>query len=340
MGTAMLIGLTCGMAAYFANLPLPWMLGPMIGNTIAAMLRIPVRGPDKLRPFVIPVIGVMLGAGVTPELFGLLGSWVLTLVVLPIFLGCAAGISFLVYRRIGGYDVVTAFYAAMPGGLNEMLILGAEAGGSERRIALAHAARILIVIIFVAIFFGLVLGISSGGRNAASWVSLDALSVVDYLILGACAVLGTWIGRWLQLPAAPVFGPMILSGIAHIAGWVTVAPPALFVIAAQITMGTVIGTRFAGATIAEVRRDLSLATVASIAMLLVAVVFAQIIAVASGVPLSQAFLAYSPGGLTEMALLTLTLDQDVAYVSVMHIFRITLVIAIAPYVFRLVLPKR
>ena len=328
------------MAAYFANLPLPWMLGPMIGNTIAAMLRVPVRGPGKLRPFVIPVIGVMLGSGVTPGIFGLLGSWVLTLVVLPIFLGCAAGMSFLVYRRLGGYDVVTAFYAAMPGGLNEMLILGAEAGGSERRIALAHAARILIVIIFVAIFFGLVLGISSGGGNAANWVSLDALRFVDYLMLGACAVFGMWLGRSLQLPAAPVFGPMILSGIAHIAGWVTVAPPTLFVIAAQITMGTIIGTRFAGATITEVRRDLTLASLASMAMLLVAVIFAQAIALASGVPLSQAFLAYSPGGLTEMALLTLALDQDVAYVSVMHIIRITLVIALAPYVFRLVLPKR
>ena len=85
MGIAILIGLICGMAAYFANLPLPWMLGPMIGNTIAAMLRVPVRGPDKLRPFVIPVIGVMLGSGVTPGIVGLLGRWVLTLVVLPIF---------------------------------------------------------------------------------------------------------------------------------------------------------------------------------------------------------------------------------------------------------------
>ncbi len=340
MGLAILIGVVCGTSGYFAGLPLPWMLGPMIGNTIAAMLRVPVRGPDKLRHLVIPVIGVMLGSGITAEVFGLLGNWVLTLVVLPVFLGFAAGLSFLVYRRIGGYDPVTAFYSAMPGGLNEMLILGAEAGGSERRIALAHAARILVVIIFVALFFGLVLGVSSGGRGAANWVTLGALAPADYLMLGACAIAGSWLARRFGLPAAPVFGPMILSGIAHIAGWVTVAPPTLFVIAAQITMGTIIGTRFAGATFAEVRRDLALASVASLAMLLVAVIFAEVIAVASGIPLSQAFLAYSPGGLTEMSLLALALDQDVTYVSVMHIIRITLVIAIAPYVFKVVLPKR
>lgn len=334
MGLALGIGVICGIAAYFAGLPLPWMLGPMIGNTVAAMLRAPVRGPDKLRPFVIPIVGVMLGSGVTAEVFGLLGTWGLSLLLLPIFLGCAAGLSFLVYRRIGGYDTVTAYYSAMPGGLNEMLILGGEAGGNERRIALAHAARILIVIIFVALFFGLVLGVSSGTRGASGWITLDALSVSDYVILGGCAIVGAWLGRLLRLPAAPVFGPMILSGIAHVMGWVTVAPPTLFVIAAQITIGTIIGTRFAGATLAEIRRDLGLATVASLAMLVVAVGFAELIALASGIPLSQAFLAYSPGGLTEMSLLTLALGQDVTYVSIMHVIRITFVIAAAPFVFR------
>ena len=127
---------------------------------------------------------------------------------------------------------------------------------------------------------------------------------------------------------------MILSGIAHVAGWVTVAPPTLFVIAAQITIGTIIGTRFIGATLAEIRRDIGLSGIASFLMLIAAVGFAEGIAWVSGIPLAQAFLAFSPGGLTEMSLLTLAMGQDVAYVSVMHIIRITLVIAIAPFVFK------
>ncbi len=331
---ALILGLICGIAAYFAGLPLPWMLGPMIGNTVAAMMKAPIVAPARLRPFVIPVIGVMLGSAITAELLGQLGSWLLTLVLLPIFLACAAAFSYFIYRRVGGYDPVTAYFAAMPGGLNEMLIVGGEAGGDERRIALAHAARILVVIVFVALFFGLVLGVSGGSTAASNWVDLTALSVSDYVILAACAVAGTWLGRMAHLPAAPVFGPMILSGVAHVAGWVTVPPPSLFVIAAQVTMGTIIGTRFAGATIAEVRRDLSLAAVASVGMLVITLAFAEVLVWISGLPLAQAFLAYSPGGLTEMSLLTLAMDQDVAYVSVMHVIRITMVIGMAPLVFR------
>ena len=331
---ALMIGVCGGLAAYFGGLPLPWMLGPMIANTIAAMLKVPIAGPDRLRPYVIPVIGVMLGSGVSAELFGLLGTWLLTLLLLPVFLICAAGISYAVYRKIGGYDPVTAFYSAMPGGLNEMLILGAEAGGDERRIALAHAARVLIIIVFVALFFGLVLGVSSGGRGATQWIGLYQITPVDYIILGLCAVVGAILGKWLGMPAAPVFGPMILSGIAHIAGWVTVAPPTIFVIAAQITIGTIIGTRFIGATITEIRNDIGLSAVASFLMLIAAVGFAELIVMISGIPLAQAFLAFSPGGLTEMSLLTLAMGQDVAYVSIMHIIRITVVIALAPFMFR------
>lgn len=331
---AMAIGVAGGLGAYFGGLPLPWMLGPMIANTFAAMLRLPIAGPDPLRVYVIPVIGVMLGSGVTAGIFGLLGTWLLTLALLPVFLACAAGISYAVYRRIGRYDPVTAFYSAMPGGLNEMLILGAEAGGDERRIALAHAARVLIIIVFVALFFGIFVGVSSGGRGGTQWIGLYQITAQDYLTLGLCAVFGVILGKRLGLPAAPVFGPMILSGVAHVAGWVTVAPPTLFVIAAQITIGTIIGTRFVGATLAEIRNDIGLSGIASFLMLIAAVGFAEGIAWISGIPLAQAFLAFSPGGLTEMSLLTLAMGQDVTYVSVMHIIRITLVIAVAPFVFK------
>ena len=332
---ALAIGAVSGAVGYAVGMPLPWMLGPMIGVTLAAILAAPIAGPDRLRGWVIPAVGVMLGSGVDGETLGQLATWVPTLLLLPVFLCVAAGVSFAVYRKLGRYDSITAFYAAMPGGLNEMLLLGEAAGGDGKRIALAHAARVLLVIFFVAVYFGLVLGVRSGATDA-NWTALDALSLWDYAVLIACAVLGVPLARFVRLPAAPVFGPMVLSAVAHIAGWVTVAPPSVVIIAAQVVIGTVIGSRFLGAAPREILRDLGLAVPASLAMLLVAVGAAELIVLGGDMPLSQAFLAYSPGGLTEMSLLTLAMGQDVAFVSVMHIIRITLVIAVAPAVFRLV----
>lgn len=335
-GLALVIGIASGILANALGMPLPWMLGPMIGTTIAAMAHLPVRGPDALRPIVIPVIGVLLGSSTTPALFGNLGSWVLTLALLPLFLFTAAGVSYAVYRRLGGYDPVTAYYAAMPGGLNEMLILGGAAGGNEKKIALAHAARVLLVIFFVVLYFGFVLGVRSSATGGRAFVPLTDLSLFDYLILAACAVLGVLGAKRINLPAAAVFGPMILSGAVHMSGWIYTAPPTIIIIAAQVVIGTVIGARFLGASVGEILRDIGIAIVATLGMLAIAVVFAEIVARVMGMPLSQAFLAYSPGGLTEMSLLTLTLGQDVAYVSVVHIMRITVIIATAPLVFRLI----
>jgi membrane AbrB-like protein len=333
-GFALGLGAISGYVFYRAGMPLPWMLGPMIANTIAAVLRAPVAPPMRLRPLVIPVIGVMLGASVTRDTFAHLGDWVWTVCILAPFLVTAAFASFMVYRRAGGYDRVTAYYAAMPGGLNEMLLIGTAAGGKEKRIALAHATRILVTIAFVGLFFGLVLGVRSGGPAGRPWIALDALGLMDYLVLGGCAVLGVPMGKILRLPAYNVLGPMVLSAVVHVTGIVHAAPPTLIVNFAQITLGTVIGCRFLGSTAREIGADLILGLLATVAMLGVAVAFAEVTSRVTGIPLPEVFLAYSPGGLTEMSLLALAMGQDVAYVSVMHILRILMVIAAAPVVFR------
>lgn len=331
---ALSIGVISGVAGFLIGMPLPWMLGPMIGVTIAAMAGAPLKGPMGLRKIVIPIIGVMLGSSVSPETLGLLDQWAMTMATLPVVLAIMGGLSYFTYRVLGRLDPITSFYAAMPGGLNEMLIMGEEAGGDGKTIALAHAARILTVIFLIALVLGVFFGISSRDSGPA-WQGLLSITWRDYAILGLCALAGTAFGRLLRLPAAQVFGPMMLAGITHIAGWITVAPPTLFIITAQIVMGTVIGSRFVGATLKEVGKDIGLSLIASILMLVSGALLAVLISRVVGMPIAQIFLAFAPGGLTEMSLLTLAINQDVAFVSVAHLVRIALVIAIAPVVFRL-----
>lgn len=332
---ALAIGTASGGIAIMIGLPLPWMLGPMVGVAIAALFAAPIRGPGRLRPIVVPVIGVMLGSSITPEIVQALGQWGVTLAFLIPFLLALVGVSYAIYRGIGGYDPITAWFCAMPGGLNDMLVMGAEAGGVERKIALAHASRVFLVIVFVVLFFGLFFGVTTDGENA-NWVSLAELAPWDWIILGLCAVLGVPLGTLARLPAAQIFGPMILSGVAHVTGIVTVAPPSVIVILAQLVIGTVVGSRFLGAALRDVGRDLALGLASSLAMLSVAVVFAYLVDGVTGLGMTQTFLAFSPGGLAEMSLLAIAMGTDVAFVSVMHVIRLTLVIGAAAPLFRLV----
>jgi membrane AbrB-like protein len=330
---ALAIGIVSALCGMAIGLPLPWMLGPMIGVAIAALMNAPIHAPLPLRPVVIPAIGVMLGSSITPEIVGLIPRWSLSVAILLPFLVAAGGVSWLIYRKIGQYDPVTAYFSAMPGGLNDMLVMGAEAGGEERRIALAHALRIFCVIVVIVLFYGLVLGVSSRGQ-AGAWVALDALTLWDWVVLTACGAIGVPLGTRIRLPAAQVFGPMILSGAAHLSGIVTVAPPTLLILIAQLVIGTIVGCRFLGAAWRDVGRDMVLGVASSLAMLGVTIVFAVLASRVTGIPLTQTMLAFAPGGLAEMTLLSLAMGQDVAYVSVIHMIRLLVVIGTAGYVFR------
>ena len=330
---ALAIGIGSGWLAYRVQMPLPWMLGAMIGTTVAAMSGVPVSPPGHLRPLVIPIIGVMLGSSLRADVVLTALGWIPSMLLLPVFLSAAAGGAYLIYRRFGGYDPVTAFFAAMPGGLNEMVIYGAEVGADERRVALAHTVRILFAITAIALFFGLYLGVSRGSTN--SWLALSAFAMTDVLWLSAAAIIGAALARVVKIPAGSMLLPMVLSAAAHIGGLVSLPPPTLLVITAQVVMGTVIGCRFVGVRLSEIRLDLMLGLITTLQMLVLAVGFAWLAHLVSGTARSQTFLAYAPGGLTEMSLLALAMGQDVAYVSVTHIARIVLVLGSAPLVFRL-----
>lgn len=315
-------------------MPLPYMLGAMIAVTIAAVSHAPMKAPTELRMIVVPIIGVMLGSGFKPDTFSRLDEWAVTFAILPFFIACAFGGAVFFYRVIGKYDPVTAFYASAPGGVTEMFLLGEAAGGDGRRIALAHASRILVVVSFIALFYGFVLDISATG-NARPYVTFAAVPPLDLGVLALCAVVGSVVARRVKMPAAPILGPMLCSAAAHIGGLTDVPPPSFLVNSAQVVMGTVIGCRFLGSGPREIAYDLLLAVGACTIMLLVALATATTISTLTGIALRETFLTFSPGGLPEMSLLALAMDADVAYIATMHITRIALVIATIPLVFKL-----
>jgi membrane AbrB-like protein len=329
---ALSLGAAGGAVFSFLKLPLPWLLGPMIFNTVAVMARVPVLPPIRLRPYVVVVIGVLLGSGFTPEVIGQVSGWAVSLLFLGLYLIVSGALVVPYYRYIGGFDPVTAYFAGMPGGLNEMMMIGKDMGGDDKAIILAHASRILIVVCIVAVWFRLFLGLDLGNRSGTGTGFTD-IPAMDFAILTACGILGLLLGRKLRLPAPTLIGPMLLSSIVHATGLVASAPPREMVIVAQIFLGTIMGCRFIGSKPREILRALLLGFGATAIMLAVTGLFALMLYQFFGQSLEQVILAYSPGGLTEMSLVALAMHADVTYVAAHHLLRITLVILAAPVIF-------
>ncbi|HTR88077.1 MAG TPA: AbrB family transcriptional regulator [Reyranella sp.] len=329
---AIVIGGVGGFVFNWLRMPLAWMLGSCLFTTLAAFggLRIGMR--VQLRQGMVIILGVLLGSGFTADLVQRMGQWAESLVIVTAMTAVGATLCYLWLRRFTDWDKPTCYFAAMPGGLNDMTIMGGALGGQERAIALAHALRILTVVMTIPVWYRLVNGAQTSVLNMVHGPTGNDWR--DYAVLIACGLIGATVGRLLRLPASFMMGPMIMSAIAHLSGLTTSKPPGELVAAAQVVVGAGIGCRFVGAAIDKLHREMAASVGAAVILIMVAVVFAKISVAVTGLNLDATILSYAPGGFAEMSLIGLALGIEIAMVATHHLFRLFLILFTSSLVFR------
>ena len=321
-----------GVIAFRAlSLPLPFLLGPLFACLVAALLGARLAAWKPLTDTMRTILGVAIGASFTPALIGQLPSMAVSL-LLSVGLLLAAGLLGYPYlRRVCGFDPPTAFYAAMPGGLQDMLLFGEEAGGDPRAMSLLHATRVLLIVTVVPAILTTLYAIDLTGVPGAPArdVPLSTLAV-----MAVAAVVGWRGGLRIGLIGASILGPMIVTGALSLSGVITERPPVEAIQAAQFFIGIVVGVKYSGITLAEVRRVLVAGLGHGLILAALAGLFAEAALLLDLADPIDAILAFSPGGQAEMAIMAIVAGADVAYVVAHHVLRIVLVIACAPLVFR------
>jgi len=282
----------------------------------------------------VTVLGVMLGAGFTPEILDRLADWTISVVALFAYVGVAGFAGVFFFRRWAGYDPITAYFSGMPGGLSEMSIVGEAMGGDSRVISLTHSARILLVVMVLPFAFQFLFGYDPANKPALD-VASSVLPLDDLAVLVLCGAVGYLLAKVMRIPAAAVVGPMFLSAAVHLAGWTEAQPPGALVAAAQVVVGSAIGCRFAGADFALIRRTVTAAAGGTVVLVAATVAFAVVIGSLTDLPLEALILAYSPGGLAEMSLIAIALGSDAAFVATHHILRIFIIVVLAPTAYRI-----
>jgi len=311
----------------------------MLATTAGAAGGLKLAMSMRARAVMVAVLGVMLGSGFTPEILARMAEWSLSLAGLVLYSAAAGGTAWFYLHKICGYDRVTSYFAAMPGGLSEMILVGTEMGGDARIISLSQSSRLLLVVLILPFGFQFFLGYDPGAKPAAG-LPLAEVAFWDLAVLAACGVAGYFAAKAVKLPASAIVGPMILSAIVHLAGWSTARPPFELVAAAQVVIGTAIGCRFAGTTLRMIRRAVVTALGSTAILLGINVAFAVALHNALDLPAAALMLAYAPGGLAEMSLIAIAIGTDAAFVATHHIVRIFLIVVLAPLTFKLLVRSR
>ena len=331
---ALTLALGVGGAGLFALMgwPLPFLLGPLFACLLGALARLPLRGTGKMGAAFRTVLGVAVGTSITPDLVGRLPEMAYSVALIPFFVLIIGSIGYPFFRRVCGFDHATAYYSAMPGGLQDMLIFGEEAGGDVRALSLIHATRVLVVVTAAPFLLTTVWGV--GLTNPVGEPMAD-LPLHEMALMVFAAWAGWKIAARAGLFGASILGPLILSAALSLAGFIEHRPPAEAILAAQFFIGIGIGEKYAGVTWPELRRDVLAGGAFCLILGVLAVLFAEGVSAAGFAPKIEAFLAFAPGGQAEMAVLSIVAGADLAFVVTHHIVRIVVVITGAPVVARL-----
>ena len=331
--------LTCIVAAlgvgvfFLLGLPLPFLLGPMFACLIAALFQMPVAGFGLAGDATRTILGVAVGASIKPELFDRVGDMAFTLALTPLFVILIGLVGYPYFRRFCGFSKPTAYFSAMPGGLQDMIVFGEEAGADVRALTLVHATRVLVIVSVAPFLMEAFYGVTVSGQPAPG-VPLIETPLVQGLIMVACALIGWRGGKRIGLFGASIVGPLILAGIASLSGVLVQRPPMEAIIVAQLFLGAGVGVKYVGATLRELRSTILASLGFCVLLGLIAFSFETGITLLGLAPPLEAFLSFAPGGQAEMALLALVAGADVAFVVSHHLVRIVVVILGAPLVAR------
>ena len=317
-----------GVAVFlWLSLPLPWLLGPIFFCLAAALIGLPLGSIGPLNEAMRTVLGVAVGATLTPAVLMSFPSMWSTLIFVPVMTAVIGLVGVPYFRRLWGYDFATAYYGSMPGGLQDMLVFGEEAGGNVRSLSLIHATRVLVIV--VALPF-ILKSVWNADLTYPPGDPLTSLPWQELAIMVACAIVGWQGAKRIGMFGASILGPLIVTTVVTLAGGLHHRPPAEAIWAAQFFIGLTIGAKYAGITMAEVRRDLAAGVGFCGVLIVLTVIFAETIYQLGLAPGMETLLAFAPGGQAELTVLALIVGADMAFVVAHHVLRIFSVILGAP----------
>ena len=333
---ALALGLAGAAAAELLHFPAPWLTGPALFVSLAAMWGVGVAIPDMLRQACFIVIGMTMGAGVTPETVATAAHWPMAIVALCVGLLAIMAISTVLLQRLFGFSRITAILACTPGHLSYVLSLSTETGADIATVSIIQSIRVLTLTLVVPI----VVVTAFSGEPARLVATVEPMSLPVLAATAIASFVAGWIFLKLKVPAATLIGALAVSAGLHATETVHGAMPAWLTVPAFIMMGTLIGTRFNGSGWSSIRRALKASALVVGVAIAVSAALAAAVAAWIGLRPDHVLVAFAPGGLDAMVAMGALLGANPAFVAAHHVSRIIFLTFVMPVVMALEARRR
>lgn len=314
------------------DLPLPWMIGPLIATALFGLLIKPVDVPTRTRPVGQVMVSAQVGLSFNAAALVAIVDHGLVIFTIALATATIGFIMAFVLRRMTGTDHVTAFLASMPGGPVEMANLAQQYGGDSGVVVFAQTLRISAIVILVPAALYYLLHTSRGALPPADFV----WDLPGMILLAAGAVATALLFKVLRLSNPYFLGPLTFSCGATVLDLPLAPLPDAAVSFAQVLLGTWLGSTFRRELFLNAGRLVVATTATSLLLVALCTAFAASLALVSDFPWTILVLGAAPGSITEMALTARFLQENVALITAFHLVRIFLIIPNIPWMLKLV----
>jgi membrane AbrB-like protein len=321
-----------GAALGLAGLPAGWLSGSILAVAVAAFSGRPMLMPQLLARAIFVVIGISLGAVVTPQTLHGMATYPASIAVLIVAIACVslAGAAYLHF--VHGWKLLSAYLASSPGGMSQVLVVAAELGADLHAIAIVQSLR--VVIIALGLPAGLALFGFAGHAMRRGDGPLTFAGADELAILVAVSTVVALIAYRLRFPGGLLFGAMFASAALHGTALIHAVVPPWVANAAMVALGGVIGARFANMPLRLLAHYLAAAFGSFAVAVGIAAVFAGGLIAVLSLPVADVMIAFAPGSVDAMMLLALALHLDPVYVGAHHVSRVIFVSLVMPLIAR------
>ena len=318
---ALAVGVPAGYACHSLDLPIPWMLGPMVAVAVFNLAGAPMDSPPYARQMGQVLLGSAVSLHFTPPVVSALAANWMPIVLATLATFLIGGLGALLLSRISGVERRSTFFASIPGGAMAMANLAHRYGAQIAPVAVAHSLRVSIVVIVVpfALTYG---GIPLEAAAYRPSMPLDLAVLALWLLAGF--VLGELSER-LHMHNGYLLMPIFFGAAFTMSEVRLSAVPQWMTRFAQLMFGLVLGARYERAFFARHKLFIPFALLNAFFGLAASVVVAVALAWTFRLPLATMIISTAPGGLVEMAITAQALEIGVPTVVAFHLARVVVV---------------
>jgi membrane AbrB-like protein len=312
-----------GITFSLIGVPAGLVSGSILSVAAAALAGRPTKVPLWLARICFVVVGMLLGAVVRPETLRGIVTWPGSVALLTLSTAATLVATTSYLRFAHRWDPLSALLGASPGSMAQVIVLAADFGADLRGVAVVQTMRVLVVAIGLP--SGLALfGLAAGGVIIVPGPPLSE-SLGELAIIAAVSSVMAIAMVKLRVPGGILFGAMAGSALLHGPGFVHAAPPWWLGASAVVTLGAVVGARFANST-PRMLLDYVWAALGSSAVAIgVASFFVLIVTRYLPFDPADVAIAFAPGAQDTMMVLALALRLDPVYVGAHHLLRFLVV---------------